>query len=178
MNNAIRNFRTIHNNVFILSPIFIHFFKEVGPKPKSILLSYLVLPFVLPLGSRKSLVNSNVTSTVFSCLGKKKCKGNPSERLEDDLGKKEFRSGLSDHAPQLVPVLMTREIFDLHPHSAVPEKAPASEPPVNLTVAETSLYRHLPGSSNGRLEQEFLPVSSVHHTIEAWGTKNYPSGNR
>lgn len=82
MSNAIRNFRTIHNNVFILAPIFIHFFKEVGVKPKSILLSYLVLPFVLPLGSRRSLVNSNVTSTIFSFLSKKEFMRGLSDRLE------------------------------------------------------------------------------------------------
>lgn len=80
------------------------------------------------------------------------------------------------HAPHLVPTLMTREMFDLHGPSAVPEKTPASEtPPVNLTVAETSLYRHLLGSANGRLEQEFLPASLVHHAIEAWGRLFGPS---
>jgi len=82
MSNAIRNFRTIHNNVFILAPIFIHFFKAIGPKPKSILLSYLVLPFVLPLASRSSLVHSNVTSTIFSFLSKKEYIRGLVERLE------------------------------------------------------------------------------------------------
>ena len=81
MSNAIRNFRTIHNNVFIFAPIFIYFFKAVGPKPKSILLSYLVLPFVLPLSSRKSLINSNVTSTIFSFLSKKDYMRGLSDRL-------------------------------------------------------------------------------------------------
>lgn len=73
------------------------------------------------------------------------------------------------HAPHLVPILMTREAFDLHSHSAVPENAPASvAPPTNLTAAETSLYRHLLSCANGRLEQEFLPASFVHPTIVSW----------
>lgn len=74
------------------------------------------------------------------------------------------------HAPHLVPLLMTRETFDLHSHSAVPENTHASsDPPHNLTSAETSLYHHLLSSANGRLEQEFLPASFVHPAIAAWG---------
>jgi hypothetical protein len=79
------------------------------------------------------------------------------------------------HAPQLVPILMTRETLDLHFHSAVPEKAPASEtPPANLTADETSLYCHLLGSANGRLEQEFLPASLVHPAISTWSRQFAP----
>lgn len=73
------------------------------------------------------------------------------------------------HAPHLVPLLMTREAFDLHSHSAVPENSHASiDTPPNLTSSETSLYRHLLSCTNGRLEQEFLPASFVHPAILGW----------
>jgi hypothetical protein len=72
-------------------------------------------------------------------------------------------------APKLTPLLMTRETFDLHGSCAVPEKAPASaSPPENLTPGETELYLHLLACANGRLEQEFLPVSLVQTAIQAW----------
>lgn len=76
------------------------------------------------------------------------------------------------HAAKLVPILMTREIFDLHSSSAVPEKVPASESlPDNLSAAEASLYKHLLGSSHGRLEQEFLSAPFVSTAIRAWAAE-------
>lgn len=73
------------------------------------------------------------------------------------------------HAPHLAPVLMTREVFDLHAACAVPEAAPASgDPPPGLTPEEADLYRHLLSLERGRLEQEFLSAPHVHRTIRAW----------
>lgn len=73
------------------------------------------------------------------------------------------------HAPHLTPLLMTREVFDLHKASAVPESTPASgTAPAHLTPDETSLYHHLLASNVGRLEQEFLPNSIVQRAIYMW----------
>lgn len=73
------------------------------------------------------------------------------------------------HAPHLTPLLMTREVFDLHKDSAVPEKIPASNTaPTHLTEDEAALYHHLLTSTAGRLEQEFLPALIVQHAIRVW----------
>lgn len=73
------------------------------------------------------------------------------------------------HAAHLTPLLMTREVFDTHSASAVPEKAPPSgTPPAGLTPGETALYHHLLTLPKGRLEQEFLPASLVRHAIDTW----------
>jgi hypothetical protein len=76
-----------------------------------------------------------------------------------------------DYAPNLLPMLMTRETYNLHSSSAVPEKIPASAAaPTNLTPTETSLYYHLLTSERGRLEQEFLPATLVHRAVSIWAT--------
>ncbi len=75
------------------------------------------------------------------------------------------------NAPDLTTLLMTREIFDLHAKSAVPEKISASSiPPAGLTPDETAFYYHLFSCTNGRLEQEFLSVSLVQNAIRNWIT--------
>jgi hypothetical protein len=76
------------------------------------------------------------------------------------------------YATQLVPILMTREVFDLHSSLSVSEKIHASESvPDNLSAAEASLYRHLLGRSHGRLEQEFLSAPLVGTAIRAWAAQ-------
>lgn len=73
------------------------------------------------------------------------------------------------HAPHLVPLLMTREIFEEHPDAAVVEATPASDdPPAGLTDEETALYRHLLSRERGRLEQEFLTAEIVRPAILDW----------
>jgi hypothetical protein len=73
------------------------------------------------------------------------------------------------HAPHLTPLLMTREVFDLHKDSAVPESTPASDTaPTHLTADEAFLYQHLLDSIAGRLEQEFLPASLVQQAVRWW----------
>ncbi len=76
------------------------------------------------------------------------------------------------HAPHLTPLLMTREVFDLHKDSAVSENTPASDTaPTNLTEDEASLYQHLLDSTAGRLEQEFLPASLVQQAVRWWAAE-------
>jgi hypothetical protein len=78
------------------------------------------------------------------------------------------------HAPHLTPLLMTREAFDLHKDSAVPENTPASgTTPAHLTSDEAVLYHHLLACTAGRLEQEFLPVSMVQRAIQMWADEQY-----
>lgn len=70
------------------------------------------------------------------------------------------------HAPHLVPLLMTREVFEDHPDAAVAEATPASDdPPTGLTDEETALYRHLLSRERGRLEQEFLAAGLVQEEV-------------
>ena len=37
----------INNNIFVFTPLFVAFYKNLKPNPKNLLLSYLVLPLVL-----------------------------------------------------------------------------------------------------------------------------------
>ena len=72
--------------------------------------------------------------------------------------------------PGLAALLMDRATFDSHaPAHAVPEPETAESPPVGtLTPEERALFATLTGSARGRLEQEFLPVSTVHCAVIDW----------
>ena len=71
--------------------------------------------------------------------------------------------------PTLTPLLMTREVFEAHLPSTVPEPQPAqSVPPEHLSPEEKSLYHLLLTHPTGRLEQEFLPIQSVHLACKKW----------
>ncbi|MFO0903673.1 MAG: DUF3322 domain-containing protein [Pirellulales bacterium] len=66
-------------------------------------------------------------------------------------------------------LLMSEDIFDAHRQHAVPEPVVAGmDVPSNLHESEAQLYRRLLRESHGRLEQEFLPASLVHHHLERW----------
>lgn len=81
------------------------------------------------------------------------------------------------HKPELVPLLMNQMIFDEHgTGKAVNEPEPAENlPETGLTEAERSLYRRLLNLELGRLEQEFLPMETVHQAINRWQHKHLPS---
>lgn len=64
MSDAIKHLRVIHNNPFILAPLFPAFFGELPGTPKSILLSYLVLPLALYPASKNFLIKARATSSV------------------------------------------------------------------------------------------------------------------
>jgi hypothetical protein len=72
--------------------------------------------------------------------------------------------------PHLVPLLMTREIFDaLSSTLSVRESRPApQQPPEGLSAPEQDLYRHLLKLEKGRIEQEFLPRDRVVAALENW----------
>lgn len=64
MSNAIGSYAVIHNNPFILAPLFEFFYASLPKKPKNILLSYLVLPLVLYPPSRSFLASAKVSSSI------------------------------------------------------------------------------------------------------------------
>lgn len=64
MSNAIDSYTVIHNNPFILAPLFELFYASLPKKPKNILLSYLVLPLVLYPPSRLFLAGAKASSSI------------------------------------------------------------------------------------------------------------------
>lgn len=54
---------TLHNNPFLFAPLFEAFYKTLGDKDCSVLLSYLILPLVLPQASRKALLGTTALRT-------------------------------------------------------------------------------------------------------------------
>jgi hypothetical protein len=59
MSNAIESYAVLHNNPFILAPLFREFYSALPQSPKNLLLSYLVLPLVLQPASREFLFRAN-----------------------------------------------------------------------------------------------------------------------
>lgn len=75
MNKTLKSIFTIYNSPFLLSELLYVFYENscqrvLGSKQNDLLLSYLILPFVLPLDSRESLIKTNKTSTLRSFLKK------------------------------------------------------------------------------------------------------------
>ena len=71
MSNAIQSFAALYNNPFIFGPLFPPFYKSFGEKPRSILLSYLILPIVLYPESRTFLVHAKSTSSIHTMVKKR-----------------------------------------------------------------------------------------------------------
>lgn len=57
---------TLYNNPFLLEPIFPAFFRALGDKPNGVLLSYLVLPLVLPMQTRGALRRLRQSSSLLT----------------------------------------------------------------------------------------------------------------
>jgi hypothetical protein len=66
MSKAIQSFATIYNNPFIFVPLFAEFYASLGPQPKSVLASYVVLPLCLHPETRKFFTNAKKTSTLHT----------------------------------------------------------------------------------------------------------------
>ena len=62
---------TIYNNAFKYTPIIYSFYKEYRGQDKDILLSYLILPLVLSEESKKSLIKSKPSSSIYTFCRKK-----------------------------------------------------------------------------------------------------------
>ena len=72
---------------------------------------------------------------------------------------------------QLQALLMDSATYDAHRDAAVAEPVVAgTECPPGLTTNEQQLYQRLLSESNGRLEQEFLPIRMIHETLRLWAS--------
>jgi hypothetical protein len=74
------------------------------------------------------------------------------------------------HQPHLLPLLMTREVFDAYAAAlAVAEPSPSDEQsPEGLSRQEKEFYLYLRSLDRGRLEQEFLPEHLVVSALSCW----------
>lgn len=86
MSNAIQSLGVLHNNPFIFAPLFSPFYKSLGEKPKSFLLSYLVLPLVLYPKSHTFLVRAKSTSSLRTLMGEKERIYGLDERIAEYRG--------------------------------------------------------------------------------------------
>jgi len=81
----------------------------------------------------------------------------------------QFLAQARANLPNLDALMMDTETFDSHQDAAVPEPVSAgNDCPEGLTTSEQTLYRRLLHEPRGRLEQEFLPPSTVHETLLQW----------
>lgn len=71
MSKFVDSIYQIHNNPFVLAPLFVEFFRHIQPKFNNILLAYLVLPLVLHEDSKQSLVHAKTTSSIHTFNNKK-----------------------------------------------------------------------------------------------------------
>lgn len=76
MSKYVNSVYKLNNNIFVLAPLFVSFYKNLKPNPKNLLLSYLVLPLVLYKTSQEKIKNSNKTSSVFTFLDSKDKRAN------------------------------------------------------------------------------------------------------
>ena len=83
MSNAIENYETLYNNPFVLMPLFHAFYKELPLQPKSVLLSYLILPLSLYPESRDFLSNAKVSSSLATLQKRSKCLYGLPQRVAD-----------------------------------------------------------------------------------------------
>jgi hypothetical protein len=74
------------------------------------------------------------------------------------------------HQTHVVPLLMTRAVFDAYAgDSAVPEPVAAGAAvPECLTSDEQALFAYLRNEPRGRLEQEFIPTNAVRDALRVW----------
>ncbi|QDF29353.1 three component ABC system middle component [Halarcobacter anaerophilus] len=72
MSKYVDSIHKINNNIFVLTPLFLVFYKNLKPTSKNLLLSYLVLPLILYKTSQKKIKTSKKTSSIFSFLDSNK----------------------------------------------------------------------------------------------------------
>jgi hypothetical protein len=82
MSEFVDSIYQIHNNPFVLAPLFVEFFRHIQPKPKNILLAYLVLPLVLHEDSKQWLFRAKTTSSIHTFSNKKENLFGLQERIQ------------------------------------------------------------------------------------------------
>jgi hypothetical protein len=83
MKKIIENISIIHNNIFVLTPLFVSFYKNYKGQRNDLLLSYLILPIVLHQKCIENLQNIRSNSNLVARLvSNKDCMAGFSERFE------------------------------------------------------------------------------------------------
>lgn len=126
MSSAIKSYGVIHNNPFIFAPIFVEFYRGCILKEKSLLLSYLVLPIVLPKESRGFLSRAKSTSTVATLLRHREYLEGLEERISEyrDLTNQAIRYAVDAGMIRIEADLSVKVICDECDYSLSPLAAP------------------------------------------------------
>jgi len=82
MKKIVDNISIIQNNIFVLTPLFVAFYKNYQGKKNDLLLSYLILPIVLNQKCIETLQNINAKSNLIKLVSNKDCMVGFSERFE------------------------------------------------------------------------------------------------
>lgn len=71
MIKIVKHTYTIYNNPFLLTPLFVEFYKVYEGQEKDFLLAYLILPLVLHENTRATLKNARSSSSIHTFTKKK-----------------------------------------------------------------------------------------------------------
>jgi hypothetical protein len=82
MEKIVDNILIIRNNIFVLTPLLVSFYKNYQGRKNDLLLSYLILPVVLNQKCIESLQNINVKSNLIKLVSNKECMAGFSDRFE------------------------------------------------------------------------------------------------
>jgi hypothetical protein len=82
MKKTVENISIIHNNIFVLTPLFISFYKNYKGRKNDLLLSYLILPIVLNSKCIETLKVIRNDSNLMRLVSNKDCMVGFAERFE------------------------------------------------------------------------------------------------
>lgn len=83
MSDAIESLHIINNNPFIFASSLLNFYKNLGSKPHSLLLAYLVFPISLPENRRRYLKSARPASNLRTMVLNKELVGGLQELVAD-----------------------------------------------------------------------------------------------
>jgi hypothetical protein len=82
MKKIVENISIIHNNIFVLTPLLISFYKNYKGQKNDLLLSYLILPIVLNPKCIEELKVVRSNSNLVRLVANKECMAGFAERFE------------------------------------------------------------------------------------------------
>ena len=82
MKKIVENISIIHNNIFVLTPLLISFYKNYKGQKNDLLLSYLILPIVLNPKCIEELKVIRSNSNLVRLVANKECMAGFAERFE------------------------------------------------------------------------------------------------
>jgi hypothetical protein len=82
MKKITENISIIHNNIFVLTPLLVSFYKNYHGKKNDLLLSYLILPIVLNQKCIEKLQKIRTDSNLIRLVADKDCMAGFAERFE------------------------------------------------------------------------------------------------